>query len=399
MSKRFNRNLSVLVLAQGFSQTTNTINTATSPLIGYMMTESLSLATLPLGLVYIATTLSAVPASWLMAKYSRRVGFLLGVMLGMAGALLAVLSLMNPEKGFIGYCMASALIGCAQAFALTYRFAAVEVVDQAYKSQAIALVVAGGIIAAVLGPKVSLYTKPIMTTPYLGTMWAMAGIFAFIMLLLLFYQRQRAGQAVEDVIIQTSRSMREICRQTKFLLALVCAMFSFGVMSFVMSATPLAMKQFGYEFANIVNVMQWHFLGMFVPSLFSGFLIKKLGAIRIIVAGALAYTLCVMINLHGITLAHFYASLILLGIGWNFVFVGGTTLLTETHSEKEKAKVQGFNDSMMYATIALVTLSAGPLLRQYGWETVNMLAMPMVITVFVLAFVEARVTRLAKKRL
>lgn len=381
-----NRNLSILALSQGLSQSTNMILTTTSALIAMNLIHDMNIANVPIGLQYLATMILAIPSALMMQKMGRKKGFLTGVLIGIFGAILCVLSL-QEFSSFMLFCVGSIFVGAAQAFALAYRFAAVEVVDEAHKSQAIAFVIAGGIIAAVLGPEIAKHTRNYTEVPFVGTMVAMLLVFGVIFISFLLYQHKHTSVVP---VKGSTRPLREIISSVKFLLALACAMFSYGIMAFIMSATPLAMKQHHYEFSQISSVMQAHFLGMFLPSLFSGYLIQRFGALKVIFLGNLFFVFCVLINLNGNHLIHFYSALITLGIGWNFVFVGGTTILTETHTDHEKAKVQGFNDCLMYATIALVTFLSGPILKAYGWGFINIAAIPMMVTLFILIYLEKR---------
>lgn len=351
-----------------------TLMVTASALVGAALAEDRSLATLPFALQLIATMVTTIPASLLMGKIGRKAGFLFATVIGMAGGVLAVEAILNHS--FWHFCMATMLIGSFNAFGNYYRFAASENVDEAHRARAISYVMAGGVIAAFVGPNLANYGQYLIgDTRFAGSFLFVILLYALSMLLLSF---ARLDPLTLDHPSEGGRRLRTILQQPRTQVAIFCAMLGYGVMTLVMTATPLAMEHHQHHFSDTAFVIQWHVLGMFLPSFFTGHLIHRFGVSRILWSGAILAAITLTINLLGTSFSHFLIALILLGVSWNFLFIGGTTLLTETYQPEERAKVQAVNDFLVFTTNAIASLSAGYLIHQLGWWWVNIMVIPMV---------------------
>ena len=356
----------------------NTLMVTTSALVGFSLASDKSLATLPLALQFFATMLVTIPASFVMKRHGRRFGFFLGTLLGISGAVL--LSVAIYQHSFWLFALGAALIGMFNGFGVYYRFAAVDVASVDYKSRAISYVMAGGVIAAVVGPNLANWTREWSALPFAGSYLALSGIYLLSMLALPLLHVPAQSESEQH---GEGRPLGIIIRQPVFIVALLGAMLGYGVMSLVMTATPLAMKHSQISFSDTAMVIQWHVLGMFAPSFFTGHLIRYFGVLRIMLTGVLLYVVTVATNLSGTGLWDYWFALLLLGVGWNFLYVGGTTLLTESYRPEEKAKVQALNDFMIFSTVTLTSVSAGVLQYYFGWQVVNMGVMPILLIILI----------------
>ena len=370
-------NVWLLSFCQAIMNTGNVLLIATSSLVGYTLAANKALATLPLGLQFLATMLTTIPASMLMKQVGRRAGFMVGTLTGLAGAVLAAFAILN--EAFVLFCIAAALVGAFNGFGTYYRFAAADVATDDYRPTAISYVMAGGVIAAVVGPNLADWTSGLWASAqFAGSYAALAGLYAVSLLTLGWLDIPRPS---EHETHDSGRPLDAIAAQGTFVVAVLGAALGFGTMSLVMTATPLAMHAHSHPFSEAALVIEWHVLGMFAPSFFTGHLIHRFGVLNIMLTGAVLNVLCVAINLIGTDVAHFWTALVLLGIGWNFLFVGGTTLLTETYGTAEKAKVQALNDFLVFTMVTLSSLSAGALHYQFGWRAVNLGVLPPIALV------------------
>ncbi len=368
----------LLALCQGLMMTGNSLLMASSALIGHQLATNKVLATLPLALQFLSTMLTSIPASLLMGRIGRRLGFMLGSVLGICGAVVGTFAILSGS--FPVYCLATVLIGSFNGFATYYRFAAADDVAAAYRSRAISLVLAGGVIAAFIGPNLANWTRDLIAPAvFAGSFAALVGVYVLSLLLQLFLP---SGAATPTMgIAWSGRKLQRIAAQPIFLAAVICGMLGYAVMTLIMTATPLAMRVHDHIFSDTAFVIQWHVFAMFAPSFVTGHLINRFGVLNIMVCGALLDALCVAVNLGGNAVWHFWAALMLLGLGWNFLFVGASTLLTNTHTPEERAKTQGLNDFLVFTTVAAAALSAGALQHSLGWQWVNIAAIPAIIVV------------------
>lgn len=358
------------------------INASVAPIVislgglagAYLLAEDKALATLPVSGFNVGVALMAGPASLLMFRIGRQQGFMAGAILGFSGITIAGLAILNHQ--FVWFCIGLILAGGANSFVQQYRFAASDFVDDSLKSQAISRVLIGGIAAAVVGPQLVLHNKDLFyPVPFAGAFFSGAILFV----ISLFVMTQLPKQAPErQAITRTDgRSKKEFMRDPTFVTAVLCGTSSYALMAFVMTAAPLAMVGCGFDVSDAALGIQWHVLAMFVPSLFTGKLISRFGKIPIIASGLIILMTCSAVALNGVSIQHFYIALVLLGLGWNFGFIGATALLTETYEAHEKHTAQGLNDTILFSSVAVGSLSSGVAYEFIGWETMNWIAFPI----------------------
>lgn len=357
-------------------------------ILGSMLAPDKGLATLPVVAMVIGTAFASLPAAILMRRFGRRPGFLIGALLGTGGSLLAALAL--HQSDFAAFVTGHFLLGAYQGFANYYRFAAVEVARAGEAGKAISLVVAGGVVAAFLGPQLGLWGRDwIAGEIFVGSYLAQAvlSLVALALLSRLQIPRPLAAQA------GPARPLAEILRQPVLRVAIFGAAIGYAVMIMAMTATPLAILGCGLPGSDVRSVIQWHVVGMFAPSFFAGSLIRRYGAPRIMQVGFLLLLGHVMLALAGEAFLNFLSALVLLGVGWNFVFIGGTALLTETYRPAEQLKVQAVNEFAVFGLVAFATLSAGWLYDRFGWVTLNLAGVPLLIAALIAAIGIGRARR------
>jgi MFS family permease len=381
------RNVALLAVAQALVLSSSVLAMTLGALVGGELAPDKSLATLPIAAIVIGTALTTIPAAFFMRRVGRRVGFLTGASFGVASGLLSAYAVYSGA--FLPFVVAHALLGVYQGFTNYYRFAAGEAAAPDFKARAISWVIAGGVVAAVLGPQLAYWPRDLWPTQFFGSYLAQAAL-GILALLALAQLRMPAASA--GATRASGRSGIELARQPAFLVAMGGAAVSYAVMLLVMTATPIAMVGHGHGVGDAVQVIQWHVLGMFAPSFFTGALIARFGAPRVMVVGFALLTGHVAIALAGTGLLHFLSGLVLLGVGWNFAFVGGTTLLTSAYREGEQARAQAINDFVVFGTVAAASLSSGWLYHQFGWQTLNLVAAPFLAVALVAALGLARRT-------
>ena len=383
--QNFKRNVILLSFCQALFMSATSLIFASSALIGYdLLADDKSLATLPIALQFIGNMFTTIPASLLMGKVGRRWGFIIGSGIGIVGASLGVLAIL--DRSFLLFSFASALLGSFTAFAAYYRFAAVDTAPTNYKSKAISYVLAGGVIAAFIGPNLANWSKNWITDA------TFAGSIACVIILMLISIILQSGLRIPtpkvDPLSTAGRPLLKIMSQPKFLVAMICGTLGYACMTFIMTATPLAMHAYAHSFPSTAFVIQWHVFAMFAPSFFTGYLINRFGAPAIMLTGALLDLACIAVNFSGTSVIHFWTGLFLLGLGWNFLFVAATSLLTETYSDAERAKTQACNDFILFASVAAASLSAGSIQHATDWQTVNLAALPIVLTIIVTLLIQ-----------
>ena len=361
-------------------------------ILGSLLAPDKSLATLPVAAMVIGTAVASLPAAMLMRRLGRRVGFLMGASLGVVGSAVAGYGLW--QDSFALFVLGHLLLGSYQGFANYYRFAAAEAVDAAHTTRAISWVVAGGIVAAFLGPQLGEWGRDwIVSGPFVGSYLAQAALSVLALGLL----SQARLKPVAVATAGAARSVRELLSQPLLLVSIFGAAVGYSVMIMVMTATPLAMLGCGLPGESVTPVIQWHVVGMFAPSFFTGHLVKRYGAPRIMQVGFALLLGHVAIALSGLEFLHFASALVLLGVGWNFAFVGGTALLTQTYRPAEQLKVQAINEFLVFGLVAASTLSAGWLYDRYGWATLNLAVVPfLVLALLASAGVELKTARLRR---
>lgn len=366
------RNVLILAAAQALFQSATVLVMTLSGLVGLALSPDKALATLPIAASILGTAAATVPASLLMKRIGRRPGFLVGTATGGLGGALAAAGIATSD--FALFCLGNVLVGVYQAFAQYYRFAAADSASPAFRSRAISLVLAGGVVAAVAGPEIAKHTKDLAATTYLGSYLAMIALAALAAALLAFVRIPAPGA---DERREQGRPLIDIVRQPVFITALLGSVAGYAVMILVMTATPLAMVAHHHPVADAAFVIQWHVLGMFVPSFFTGSLIARFGVLPVMGTGIALLAGHVGIALTGVALLHFLSGLVLLGVGWNFLYVGGTTLLTEAYRPAERAKTQALNEFVIFGVVATASFASGGILHHLDWRWVNLGALPL----------------------
>jgi MFS family permease len=366
------RQVLLLASAQALFQTASVLVMTVGGLAGGQISSRPELATLPIAAMFLGTAAMTFPASVWMAKVGRRTGFVAGALLGVLGGITAAVGVWFSLLPVLA--LGTFLVGAYQAFAQFYRFAASEVADEAFRPRAISLVLGGGIIAALLGPMLGRLGGPLLEPLYVGSFL----ILALVSLLgagVLLNLRVPAAKVDLD-LPQKGRPWAEMVRQPAYLVALFGAATGYGIMILAMTATPIAMVHHHHELGTAATVIQLHVLGMFLPSFFTGSLIARFGVVRIMFAGVVLFTGHVLMTLTGTGFGSFAIALLMLGVGWNFLYIGGTTLLTTTYSAAEKSRAQATNDMTIFAVGLVCSFSAGALLQAFGWQTLNLMLLP-----------------------
>jgi MFS family permease len=378
--RRARINVLLLTLCQALVMTGNNILATTAALVGYSLLVDKSWATLPTALQMSGTMAAIVPASFLMARLGRRNGFTIGAAIGGTGAATAVLAMFLAS--FPLFCLGTALLGSYSGFAAYYRFAAAETALPEFRGKAISLVMAGGVAAAIFGPEAAKWSRDLFAPVFFAGCYVLIVAFCLASIVLLRFVTFPAASAVTQPVL--ARPLRAIVGQPMFLMAASAGMIAYGMMSLVMTATPLAMLGCDLPFEDAAFVIQWHALGMYAPSFVTGHLIDRFGATRVMLTGVVLLGSCAAIALSGVALPQFWLALVLLGIGWNFLFIGSTALLTGTYSAAERAKTQAANDFLIFGMVALSSFSSGVMLNFFGWNAVNLLILPFAGAILVL---------------
>jgi MFS family permease len=374
--KEAKRNIFLLIACQSLLFINNTTMIAVHGLAGLLLAPNAAMATLPVTSYVIGSALATAPIARIMKRYGRKIGFSVGTLFGMAGVILCACG--AYFKVFPLLCLGAAVVGVYNACGQLYRFAAAEVAPMGFKERAISLVLAGGIVGGVVGPNLSRYSKDWLSVTYAGSYAALV-VFAALSLIVIQMIRFPAQTAAERA--GGGRPLSEIMRQPVFIVACMGAVVGYGVMNLLMTATPIAMQTCKHPFSAATLVIEWHVIGMFLPSFFTGSLIKRFGVLNIMFVGAMLMFACVGVALSGVEVHNFLAALMLLGVGWNFLFIGGTTLLTESYRPEEKTRAQGANDFMIFITMATSSFSSGALVTSRGWEILNYGALPFLVLV------------------
>ena len=369
------RNALILAIAQGLYGSTTTMQVATAGLVGAQIAPDLSWATLPMSMFVIGTACTTLPLSLLMKRIGRRNGFLIGAFAGLAASLIGVYAIF--QRSFALFLVASLVMGVFQASASYYRFAAADAASAAFRPKAISWVMTGGVLAALFGTLLVMGTADLFAPiTFAGSYVAMAALSLACVGVLLVLGNTAPAQSGDNAA--PARPLLEIARQPRYAVAAAVGMMSYGIMVLVMTATPVAMLGCGFTKNDSSWVIQWHALAMFLPSFFTGTIIARFGAERVSAAGMVLLVAAAISGLAGIHFDNFALGLVLLGLGWNFGYIGATTMLTTTYAGSERNKAQGLNDFLIFGTNALASLAAGKLLAGPGWNAVNYAVFPMV---------------------
>ncbi|MBT4160112.1 MAG: MFS transporter [Gammaproteobacteria bacterium] len=382
------RTLIVLGAAQSFGQTAAPILVLLGGIVGAKIAPSLDWATLPLAIMIIGIASAAIPASMLMARFGRKAGFLAGSAISVAAALLAAWAVNSGS--FYLFCLASFMIGNYAAFLQQFRFAVAESVPTLEVPKCLSMLMLAGIVAALLGPDIGRRFSVVEGLPdYVGSFLGMAVLMSISLLILIVFYRN--SEISDDEKEESARPLTEILKQPMLILAIASAVVGFSVMSLVMTATPVSMHEMDHHSLDDTTwVVQSHILAMYTPSLFSGFLIAWIGVMRIIQSGFAIMVACVVVGWGQPQLMHYWGAMVLLGVGWNFLFLGGTTLLTQTYRSSERFKVQAVNDFLVFGLQAVGSLGAGVLLASFGWNGVMAFSLPWLVVLLPALYVVNR---------
>ena len=383
------RNAFILAVAMIFSSCSAIIVFTSAGIVGTMLSPATSLITLPVSTFVIGIATTTIPASLFMGKFGRKFGFMLGAILAFFGSLLAIYALY--EQSFVLFCTATFLLGSYMAFTQYYRFAAADRATEDFKGKAISWVLAGGIGGSIFGPLLLIYSREALAP----VMFAGTFVVSAILALCAFALTSLVNIPVVKETVEggPTRPLSQMLTQPRLIVAIVVGMVSYGGMILLMTATPIAMVAHGFTVDDSAWVIQWHSLAMFGPSFFTGHLIARFGVERIVFAGLTLLVGAAVVDLAGLSFGHFSGGLILLGLGWNFGFIGATTMVTQCYQPAEKSKVQAFNDFAVFATVALASLTSGKLFSASGWSAVNMALFPMVavaVLALIWLFVQSR---------
>ena len=394
ISQHARRNVAVLVAAQSLGAASPPIIVSLGGLVGQSLASDPTLATLPVSLFNLGLALGTLPATMIMRRFGRRNGYLLGATFGIASGLIAASGI--TAASFVLFCTGTFIAGFYAAYVQSYRFAATDSVTGAMRAKAISWVMIGGLIAAILGPQLVIWTRDaIPSTPFAGSFLSQAAL-ALLAIPVLLLLRPPSASETSAQSSGSSRSLMQILLMPRFMLSVSAGVVSYGLMTFVMTAAPVAMVGHGHSVGHAALGIQWHVLAMFAPSFITGNLITWFGKERVTAAGLLLIGVSAIVALSGLGLFHFWTSLILLGIGWNFGFIGATAMVADCHTAAERGKAQGANDFMVFGVVAAASFFSGSLLHASGWQTINWLIFPAVAFILVpLVWHSARKNRVA----
>ena len=374
------RNVALLAACQAMLFSSSATLASINGLAGMSLADNPALGTLPVTTWVLGGAISTLPASLYMKRVGRTQGLIAGAGTGIVAALICAFAIWTHN--FWMLCLGTLVFGASNATGQYYRFAAADVSPPDYKARAISLVLLGGLLGGIIGPGLSRFSVDALPDRFLGA-YLVPILYCLVSIGLLSATRIPNPTAEEQA--SGGRSLREIAKQPKFVVAVLSGAVGYGVMNLLMTATPIAMGICGHPFGDAAFVVSSHVIGMFAPSLVAGSLIKRFGVLNIILVGAALNVACVAVALNGVDVAHFWVALVLVGVGWNFMYIGGTTLLTETYRPEEKAKAQGANDMSIFVMMVISSLTSGFLVSRAGWNTVNMLALPVLAAVAVAA--------------
>ncbi|HEV7599271.1 MAG TPA: MFS transporter [Bradyrhizobium sp.] len=371
---RARANVVRLAAAQALTGANSAVIFATGSIVGATLAPDMSLATVPLSMYVLGMAAGTLPTGAISRAYGRRVAFIIGTGCGVLTGLLGAFAILRGS--FALFCGATFLGGLYGAVSQSYRFAAADGASAAFRPRAVSWVMAGGVFAGVLGPQLVQWTMDIWPPHLFAFSFVVQAAVALVAMAIL------AGvdapkPAPSD--LHGGRPLLDIVRRPRFIAAAICGVVAYPMMNLVMTSAPLAMKLCGLSVSDSNFGIQWHIVAMYGPSFVTGSLIARFGASKIVATGLLLEAAAATIGLSGITALHFWATLIVLGVGWNFAFIGASALVLETHRPQERNKVQGFNDFLVFGTMAVGSFSSGQLLANYGWSAVNLVVYPPVL--------------------
>ena len=368
------RNMAVLTAAQALGGASPPIVMSLGGLVGQHLAADPAWVTFPVSLFGVGLALGAPPAAFIMRRHGRRNGYLLGALFGVASGLVAAFGIFIAS--FWLFCIGAFTAGLYGAYVQSYRFAAADGAEGDLKAKAISWVMVGGLVAAVVGPQLVIWTRDAVPgTPYVGSFLSQAALALLVIPVLLLL---RSPPAVVQSGAGGGRSLGQIMRVPRFILAVATGVVSYGLMAFVMTAAPVAMVNAGHSVDSAALGIQWHLLAMFAPSFFTGRLMGRFGKERVAAVGMVLIAVSAAVALSGMAVANFWLSLMIMGVGWNFSFIGATAMVTDCHTAEERGKAQGANDFFVFVATAIVSFLAGAVLNTSGWEAINWLLFPPV---------------------
>ena len=370
------RNIGLLAACQALLFTNNSTLIAINGLAGLSLAPYAGLATLPVTCWVLGGAIATMPASFHMKRAGRQRGLTMGTFWGIVGALICASAIWT--RNFWLLCFGTLVWGAYNAYGQYYRFAAADIATPDNRANAISLVLAGGLVGGILGPTSSRFTVDLVGPKFAGAYLALI-LFALLTMLLLRFIRIPTPSAAERAAV--GRPLLEIAAQPKFIVAVLAGAVSYGVMNFLMTSTPIAMQVCGHPFGAAAFVISSHVVAMFAPSFFTGRLIRRFKVLPVMLAGAVLNVVCIVVALAGVEVANFWWSMVLLGVGWNFLYIGGTTLLTDTYRPEERAKAQGVNDQMIFIMMVISSFTSGMTVTTAGWTQLNLMALPLIALV------------------
>ncbi|MBM3532377.1 MAG: MFS transporter [Alphaproteobacteria bacterium] len=372
------RNVRLLAIAQALGGAGPPIVISLGGLVGQSLASNPALATFPVSLYNLGLALGTLPAAWLMRRLGRRSAYLLGVVFGIAGGLIAAGGIV--ASGFLLFCLGTFVAGFYGSYVQSYRFAAADSASGAFKAKAISMVMIGGLFAAVIGPQLVIWTRDaVPAAPFAGGFLSQAALAMLAVPALLMLRTTDVAATAQG----GGRPLSAILTMPRYALSVATGVVSYGLMTFIMTASPIAMVGHGHSVDHAALGIQWHVLAMFVPSFFTGALMARFGKERIAAVGLVLIAASGAVALAGLGIGHFWVALILLGIGWNFGFISATAMVTDCHTPEERGKAQGANDFMVFGVVAAASFFSGNLLHASGWETINWLIFPAVAAILV----------------
>ena len=376
-----------LAAAQALAGANSTVIMTTGAIVGSILAPRLDLATIPVSFYVVGTAAGTLPAGMLARRWGRNAAFTAGTACGFIVGMVAALAIYLGS--FPLFCFATFIGGFYQAVAQTFRFAAADTASPGFRPKALSWVMVGGVFSAILGPQLVNLTMELWA-PYLFMASFVAQ--AFVSLACMALLSQVRVPHISSVGVSAGRPLSEIARQPRFIVAVFSATTSYALMNLLMTSAPLAMKMCGLSLSDATWGIQWHIVAMFLPSFWTGDLIQRFGAARIVAIGLALIVLAAIVGLLGITTWHFWIGLILLGLGWNFGFVGSSAMVLDTHRPEERNRVQSFNDFLIFGTMAVASFSSGQILANWGWEYVNWVVFPPIVLAIALLTVTASLT-------
>ncbi|PRX09124.1 UNVERIFIED_ORG: putative MFS family arabinose efflux permease [Martelella mediterranea] len=376
------RNIRILTLSQAVGGAAPPIIISLGGIVGKLLSPDPAFATMPVSLYNLGLAVGTLPAAWVMRRVGRRQGYIFGALIGIGGGLVAATGI--AAATFLIFCLGTVLVGFYGSYLQSFRFAATDSVSGDMRAVAISRVMIGGLVAAIIGPQVVIWTSnAIPGLPYVASFISLSCLALLTLLLVSRLEIPRPDRAA-SVDLSGGRPLGEIARSPRFILAAGTGVVSYALMAFIMTATPLAMVACGHTVGEATLGIQWHVLAMFGPSFFTGKLIARFGKETVAATGLILIAGCAVIALSGLGLTHFWLALILLGVGWNFGFIGATAMITDCHTPEERGKVQGLNDFLVFGSVASASFLAGALVNtENGWSLMNWLVFPAILVVLV----------------